>query len=83
MFEINLKDERVSLNKSERGKIYDRNGQLLSTNIKSHSLFANALMIENKFELSKKISSIINIDSEVIYEKLSSNKKFIYNGFSL
>ena len=30
----------------ERGKIFDRNGQLLSTNINSYSLFVNAKKIK-------------------------------------
>ena len=79
ILEINLnKNQNYSLI-PERGKIYDRNGQLLSTTINSHSLFVNAQKIKkDKKILSKKISSIININDEEIYKKLISNKKFIY-----
>ena len=55
ILDINSNESLQIANKPERGKIYDRNGQLLSTNIKSYSLFANALEIKNKFLLSKKL----------------------------
>ncbi|MFL2510503.1 MAG: peptidoglycan D,D-transpeptidase FtsI family protein [Alphaproteobacteria bacterium] len=79
ILEINLnKNQKFSLI-SERGKIYDRNGQLLSTTINSHSLFVNTLKIKkDKKILAKRISSIININNEEIYKKLISNKKFVY-----
>ena len=70
ILEINLKKNQNYSLISERGKIYDRNGQLLSTTINSHSLFVNTLKIKkNKKILAKKISSIININSEEIYQK--------------
>ena len=63
---------------NERGKIYDRNGQLLSTNIKSHSLYVNASLVKNKLELSHTLSPIIGLKSEIILQKLNTNKKFVY-----
>ena len=62
----------------ERGKIYERNGQLLATNIKSYSLVANSLKIKDKLQLSEKLSLIIDIKSETIYEKLNLNKTYVY-----
>ncbi len=79
ILEINFKKNQNYSLISERGKIYDRNGQLLSTTINSHSLFVNTLNIKNnKKILAKKISSIINVNNEEIYKKLISNKKFVY-----
>ena len=76
ILEINLKSNQNYPLISERGKIYDRNGQLLSTTINSHSLFVNTLKIKkDKKILAKRISSIININNEEIYKKLISNKK--------
>ena len=78
ILEINSNESLEIANKPERGKIYDRNGQLLSTNIKSYSLFANALQIKNRFLLSKKLSLIINVNTDEIYKKLNTNKHFVY-----
>lgn len=63
---------------SERGKIFDRNGQLLATNIKSYSLYANSSRIKNKLEISDQLSKILKINRNIIYKKLESNKKFVY-----
>jgi len=78
IFDINSKESLEIVSKKDRGKIYDRNGQLLSTNVKSYSLFAKPLKIKNKLQLSKKISSIINIDSNEVYKKLNIEKNFVY-----
>ena len=73
------KDNNYIIKKQvDRGKIYDRNSQLLSSNIYTHSLYVNSNNIENKFELSKKLEKIINIDNQIIYKKLNSNKNFEY-----
>ena len=78
IFEIASKQDYTVSEKIERGKIYDRNNQLLSTNINSYSLFAKANKIKNKLALSEKLSPILNIDSKKIYNKLKNNKKFVY-----
>ncbi len=78
IFEIASKQDYKVSEKIERGKIYDRNNQLLSTNINSYSLFAKANKIKNKLVLSEKLSPILNIDSKKIYNKLKNNKKFVY-----
>ena len=62
----------------ERGKIFDRNGTLLSTNINSYSLYANPIKIKNKLNLSKQLSNILNVDYNTIYKKFSLDKKFVY-----
>ena len=78
IFEIDQLDKSIAVQEIDRGKIYDRNGLLLSSNIQTHSLFVNSKNIKNKFEISQKISSILNIDNNEIYKKLLSNKKFVY-----
>ncbi|MDC0056523.1 penicillin-binding protein 2 [Alphaproteobacteria bacterium] len=62
----------------ERGKIYDRNGQLLATNVKNYSLATNPLKINNKQFLSKQLSEILSLDKAIIEKKFSSEKKFVW-----
>lgn len=78
IFDIYANESFEIVNTPERGKIYDRNGQLLSTNIKSYSLFANPVEIKNKLQLSKKLSLIVNLKADDIYKKLDTNKHFVY-----
>ena len=61
-----------------RGNIYDRNGIILATSIKGISLSTNPKLIKNKNELSIKLSSILNLDIQIINKKLSSNKNFVW-----
>ena len=49
IIDFTKKDSKILIKENERGKIYDRNGQLLSTTIKSYSLFVNAHEIKNLF----------------------------------
>ena len=65
-----VQEEKIA----ERGKIYDRNGNLLATNITSYSLSVRSAKVINKFELAKKISLIIDIDIDEIYNKLQLKK---------
>ena len=51
----------------DRGSIYDRNGHLLSSTIKSYSLSVNPLNIKDKKKLSEKLSSIIYLPKEEIF----------------
>ena len=69
MFNISDIDTKLVQVNLDRGKIFDRNGELLSSNITTQSLFVNSKYIKKKREISQKISSIINIDSKTIYEK--------------
>ena len=78
VFEITNNEIKKISKISDRGKIYDRNGNLLSSNITGHSLFVNAKKVKNKSEISKKLSLILNIDKKIIFEKLSLNKEFVY-----
>ena len=78
IFDLTIENPKVFTSPPDRGKIYDRNGELLSTTVTSHSLFANPLRIKNKEELSKKISLVIDMDSQLILSKLNLNKKFVY-----
>ena len=78
VFDFKKNEFKEQVQKIDRGKIYDRNGQLLASNIKSYSLFVNASKINNKLEIAEKLSLILNLSKDTLYHKLYSNKKFIY-----
>ncbi len=61
-----------------RGDIYDRNGKILSTSIKSTSLSVNPNNIKNKKNLSIKLSKILNLDRNTLEKKLLSKNNFVW-----
>ena len=65
-------------NFKERGNIYDRHGNLLATSIISKSLSVNPYDIKKKKDLEKKLSNILNIKEDFLFEKLCKNKKFVW-----
>ena len=54
-----------------RGKIFDRNGILLASTIKSYSLFANPKKIKEIDNLTKKLATILDISQEHIKSKVT------------
>ncbi len=74
-----IMDEKYNLSENIlRGEIYDRNGYILATSIKSTSLSVNPNKIKNKKELSEKLNSILNLDIKKLENKLSSKNKFVW-----
>ena len=84
--DIMILSESLILNSSfepkiQRGKIFDRNGVLLASSIKSFSLAANSQEIQDdncNYSISKNLESILNISKYQINKKLLNNKKFVY-----
>ncbi len=69
----------VKLEKKEnRGIIYDRNGIVLAASIESKSLSARPKFINNANHLAKELTKIIDIDENILKDKLSSGKKFVW-----
>ncbi len=65
--------------KLERAAIYDRNGQLLATNLKTQSLFANCREIMDPVEAAKKLVTVLpELDYDQLLERLSSDKVFVW-----
>ena len=62
----------------ERGNIYDRNGSLLATSIDSKSLLVNPSYINNKQELAKELSYILNKKEDLVLEILNTNDKSVW-----
>ena len=57
--------------KSERGKIMDRNGNVLTVNEPTLSLYCVPNQIKNKEKVSIELAKYLNVNSELILEKLN------------
>ena len=53
--------------KKERGKIYDRNGELIATNIDTRDFYIDTRKILNKTELKKKLQTIFPNKKETYF----------------
>ncbi len=74
-----IKKEKFNIVKQDlRGDIFDRNGNILATSIKSTSLSINPLKIKNKNDLIIKISPILNLSKSVLKKKLSTKNEFVW-----
>ncbi|GAI00578.1 unnamed protein product [marine sediment metagenome] len=62
----------------ERGNIYDRNFKKLAVNVNVQSLFAIPPKIKNPQETARKVSSILNLKTKDILEKLNQKKSFLW-----
>jgi len=83
ILDVMLIEESVNVNNStkkivERGSIYDRNGNLLSTSINSYSLSVNPKSLKNKKIISEKLSLIISKPKEEIFNILNQKKEFVW-----
>lgn len=75
----NSPDNIISLKSNDivrRGTIYDRNGKPIAFSSKSYSIGTNPQKIENIVNTSETLGAILQIDSRILKEKLSSNKGF-------
>ena len=64
--------------KVNRGIIYDRNGEVLAASVESKSLSARPIFIKNSNHLAKELAKIIDINEDIIKNKLLSGKKFVW-----
>ena len=62
----------------ERGRIFDRNGQMLATSVEAKSVYARPFEIENIDIAADTLSRDLKISRSKIYKRLKSKKKFIW-----
>lgn len=62
----------------ERGNIYDRNFKKLAVNVNVQSLFAIPPKVKNPQEAAQKISSILNLKTKDVLDKLNQKKSFVW-----
>jgi cell division protein FtsI (penicillin-binding protein 3) len=61
-----------------RGNIYDRRGQELAVSAPTYSLAAHPGLIQNRGDLAKKLSRILNMKMRSVKNKLTTKKKFVW-----
>lgn len=61
--------------KAKRGIIYDRNGKKLAISISSYTVWCSPADIENPENTAKEVASILNIDEDVVYEKITKKRR--------
>ncbi|HEY6634774.1 MAG TPA: penicillin-binding protein 2, partial [Acidimicrobiia bacterium] len=62
----------------QRGKIYDRNGNLLAMTVESQSLFAVPDQVTEPLWVAQQVGGLLGVDSEILYDRLTSDKDFVY-----
>jgi len=63
--------------KKERGKIFDRNGELIATNIDTKDFYIDTRKILNKTELKKKLENIFPNKKENYFDDIFLKKQYI------
>jgi cell division protein FtsI (penicillin-binding protein 3) len=62
----------------QRGKIYDRNGNLLAMTVEAKSLFAVPDQVEEPLWVAQQIGGLLGVDTDSLYDKLTSDSQFVY-----
>lgn len=62
----------------QRGTIYDRMMRPLAVNVPSFSLYAVPGQVKNKKEAAEKLVNLLGLNKEVVLEKLSRDKQFVW-----
>ncbi len=62
----------------QRGKIFDRNGELLAMTVQAQSIFAVPDQIEEPLWVAQQIGGLLGADTDVLYERLTSDRDFVY-----
>lgn len=62
----------------QRGKIYDRNDNLLAMTVESQSLFAVPDQVTEPLYVAQQIGGLLGVDSDTLFERLSSDLDFVY-----
>ena len=78
-----FKEKEIKLNNiiknEKRGKILDRNGNILAVSLPTWSLYSNNHKVLNPRIVAKKINNILpNLEEEIILNKFMSDKRFTY-----
>jgi len=77
--EIARREHLTSLSiDGERGNIYDRNLNKLASNVSTKSLFALPFKIKNPHDTAQKISSILDLKVDNVFNRINQKKSFVW-----
>jgi len=77
--EEGLKQRLVSRDLApQRGKIFDRNGDLLAMTVEAQSLYAVPNQLEEPLWVAQQIGGLLEADSDQILSRLQSDRDFVY-----
>ena len=62
----------------QRGKIFDRNGELLAMTVEAQSVWANPGQVEDPLWVAQQVGGLLGVDSDVLLERLTSDRDFVY-----
>jgi cell division protein FtsI/penicillin-binding protein 2 len=62
----------------QRGKIFDRNGELLAMTVEAQSIWANPTQIEEPLWVAQQIGGLLGVDSQELLVRLESDRDFVY-----
>lgn len=62
----------------QRGKMFDRNGNLLAMTVDSQSLFAVPDQVTEPLWVAQQIGGLLDVDSDALYERLTGDFDFVY-----
>ncbi|REK10095.1 MAG: penicillin-binding protein 2 [Actinobacteria bacterium] len=62
----------------QRGKIFDRNGDLLAMTVEAESLYAVPGQVEEPLWVAQQFGTLLGVDPDVLYDRLTSDKDFVY-----
>ncbi len=62
----------------QRGKVFDRNGELLAMTVEAQSIWANPTQIEDPLWVAQQVGGLLGLDPQVLHERLTSDKEFVY-----
>ncbi len=63
---------------SERGMIYDRNGEKLAMSVMADSVFADPTRIADPAKASRQIATVLDLDASAVFKKISEPKSFCW-----
>ncbi|MEN6469484.1 MAG: penicillin-binding transpeptidase domain-containing protein [Smithella sp.] len=63
---------------SERGMIYDRNGEKLAMSVLADSVCADPTRINDQVKVSRQVAAILNLDYATVFKRISEPKSFCW-----